>query len=381
MALARGTSGMAGMGASAGSMFAGLGGSPAAGLAGLGASYQSAYQNALQQNQDRYGQIMSGYGNALKAQGAGGQNILKGYRDLQSQVLGGLEGVEQSRLNEINDYYTSQGGLALSRLAGGMMGNTGVRQSALRGLMADQSKAETLLAGQMAQMRGDYQSQFGMAAQGFRQQNLRDTQGLRLNRLDFLNSIQSPYPDAGAYMQLASMYGNQMQAERDRADMMRLYEDQNALAGGPGVSPGTPGPAGLGYNPRPAPGYSSADFSGGGMPNSGASLYSPWASGGAGSAWGASRAELVPPSSPAYTGLQAFGGGGPIFGGGGGNALGAAAGPAAYLGGYDAGGYADPALMASGASILGGAMGAVSPLAGGLFGPALQAVGGLYGGL
>jgi hypothetical protein len=78
----------------------------------LGQAYNSAYQNALAQNSQMYGSIMSGYGNLGAAQGAAQGNITQGYGNLYGQTgsaYGQLQGAQMGNQNAINQGYTQAG--------------------------------------------------------------------------------------------------------------------------------------------------------------------------------------------------------------------------------------------------------------------------------
>lgn len=259
------------------------GGSAAGAIAGgkpgqLAANYQQAYNSALGMNQANYNNILKGYQDTLASQQTAFQGIQRGYAKTTNKVMDTLRGSNESNQQQITDLYASQQGSALNNLVSSGLGNSTVTSAVARGLAADESKARTASNNQFAQLQAGYLSQLGQAQLGFRAQAAQANSGLAQNQLQFMNSVQAQYPDAGMYAQLAQQYGMNQQAQRDRAAAMGM--------GGGGAAPG------LGYTPT-SPSYygSGAGATSFGSPGAGNSItgggfFNPWG-GSAGSGFGA----------------------------------------------------------------------------------------------
>lgn len=250
-----------------------IGGSPGA----LAGAYGSAYNAALNFNQANYGNILKGYQQTAGEQANAFRGIQRGYARTTNAVMGQIQGVDRAAQQQITDQYAQQQGSSLQALMNAGLGNSTVTSSVARGLTADESKSRVNLANQMAQLRAGYTSQLGQAQLGFRANAANANTGLAQDQLHWMNSVNSPYPDAGMYAQLAQQYGLNQQMQRDRAALSPV--------GGGGAAPG------LGYAPRAAP----ASYSGGpgefGSPGAGnsiaggASFFNPY-SGSVGSTFG-----------------------------------------------------------------------------------------------
>jgi hypothetical protein len=177
---------------------------PGAALMGVASNYASAYQDALQANQQNYQNVLQGYQQTLRDQQAAQQPILQGYRDLQSQVAGTIQGVDQSQRQAIADTYAQQRGQASQSLISRGLGNTTVQDAVNRGLTLDEQKAGVALSNQMAQLQAGYQSQLGGAALNYQNQAAMQNTALAGQQLGFMAGVQIPYPSASAYGSLAS---------------------------------------------------------------------------------------------------------------------------------------------------------------------------------
>lgn len=223
--------------------FMGLGGSASQSLANLGTGYANAYNSALAMNQQNYGNILSGYQTTLGQNADARAGIGSGYDKLLSDVLGGIGSMGQSRQRDLNAQYTQQSGAAAQQLVNRGLGNSTVQQSVQRGIGFDQARASNDLAEQVAMQTANFRSSLGQAGLGYRERMIQQNSADAMRQLDWMNSVQAQYPDAGQYAQLAQQFGAANQQEKDRA-----------LAMGRGMSNGPPSAAG-GYIP-----------SGGGMP-------------------------------------------------------------------------------------------------------------------
>lgn len=232
------------------------------GISGLNAAYGSQYA-ASNDFQNRMAQAMGqGWSNTAATQRRGLNAVGTGYDKLQSDVLAGIQGTDAAAKQQIQDSYAHQQGSATQGLINAGLGNSTVTSSVNRGLQADQEKAYVNLANQMAQLSAGYQSQIGQAGLGFKGNAVLANSQLAQNQLGWMNSVNAQYPDAGAYSQLAQMYGAQSQAEKDRHQMMNLYSGMGGGGFGGGQIGGTPG---LGYAPTRAPTVGMGNGGGGGV--------------------------------------------------------------------------------------------------------------------
>lgn len=359
--------------------FQGLGGTPQQAMAQLGTNYANAYNSAIAMNEANYGNILQGYqdvranqgnaqdaiaggytdlynqlqqsqqgitggyGEALKGLQGGGMQLAQGYSGLNNAVLGGIQGIGQSRARDIASSYQAQSGRLSNDLVSRGLGNSTVQSALQAGLAFNQERSQNDLAEQIAGLRAGYQSQLGLAGLGSQQQQLmaenqqrnlglgyqnqaalqlanQGQQGLDYrqralmgdtalaqNQLGWMNSVNSPYPDAGMYANLAQMYGAQQQAGTNAANDARLLAmGQRELRNNSGVNPALMTP----------PGY--ARSAGGGPPAS--AMMQTGTSGGGLFGAGGFGLGLAPAAAPNYqnlvgTGAGAFGGGIGGFGG------------------------------------------------------------------
>jgi hypothetical protein len=225
-------------------LFSGFGGSAQQSMANLGSNYANAYSSALAMNQQNYQNTLAGFQTTLDQNSNARAGIGTGYDQLLSSVLGGISNIGQSRQNDINAAYTQQSGALAQQLVNRGLGNSTVQGSMQRGVAYDQARASTDLANQIAQTTAGFQSQLGQAGLGYRERMIQQNDADAMAQLNWMNSVNAAYPDAGMYSQLAQQFGAANQQEQDRA-----------LAMGRGMS--NPPPSGGGYVP-----------SGGGMPAS-----------------------------------------------------------------------------------------------------------------
>lgn len=196
--------------------------------------YQGAYANALNLNQQNYANILGGYQNIMGNQQAAQQNIQAGYGALENQVLGGIQGIGASQSQAIQDVYAQQSGNSAQQMINSGLGNTTVQQSVQRGNVADEMKAQTALANQLAQLQAGYQTNIGMAGLNYANQANMQNTGLGSQQLGFMNSVNSPYPNAAAYGQLAMQQGYANQAKLMYGQMPKGM----GAAGGGGTAAG-----------------------------------------------------------------------------------------------------------------------------------------------
>lgn len=294
----------------------------------LAANYQNAYNQSLAQNQSNYNNIFSGYQGALASQQAAQKSLAGGYSQLYGDVLGKIQTQGDSRNQAIADQYRASSGQMNQTMIDRGLGNTTVTSAVQRGNNLDQAKAYNQNTEQIAGLQAGYMSQLGLAGLKNQQDSYMANTGLLNRQLDFMNSVQAHYPDAGLYAQLAeSNSGNRGAGNQGRG----------TFGGGGG---GTPG---LGYAPRAAPGY----YPSGDAPSygSGSGGFGAWAGTPFGSSGGSPYSDPFTGAGN-YAGATGTGSGGDYGGGGGGGWMGALA--SNYGGGgggatlndfYDAGGF------------------------------------------
>ncbi len=203
-------------------MLQGLGGNPQQAMAALGQNYSNAYQGALNLNANLFSGIQTGY-EALRGQlDKQYQDISGGYEKLYGDVLGKIAGTNQTNLTDIDTSYAAQAGKASQDMVSRGLGNSTVQQSIQRGIELDRQRARTASQNSFAQLQAQYMNQIGQGGLQARQQGAQTGAQLGQNQLNWLNTIQAPYPQAGAYQDLAKMYGAAMQGQQDRQAMQQL---------------------------------------------------------------------------------------------------------------------------------------------------------------
>lgn len=202
------------------------------GEAGLAASYNSAYNSALATNQQNYDNILAGYQQLMGNQQAAQQNITTGYNNLTTQVLGDIQGSNTAQVQMTDKSYAQQAAQASQQLTNSGLNNSTVVSSVQRGITFDQQLAQTNIANQFAQLTAQYQSSLGLAGLQYQDSANQQNTQLGVQQLNWMNSVQAPYPDAGAYSSLMSYYGQQDQANQDRQAMTDLYGQMLGASGG-----------------------------------------------------------------------------------------------------------------------------------------------------
>lgn len=309
-------------GSSGAGMLQGLNGNDPMGA--LANNYAKSYSDSLAMNKSNYNNILSGYQNALTSQQQAQQGVANAYTGLSNDVLSGIQGIGQARNQTIIDQARASSGQQNQQLINRGLGNTTVQSSVDRGIGYDRDKALNQNNEAIAGLRAQYQSQLGQAGIQQMANAYQQNTALTGRQLDWMNSVNAAYPDAGMYGQLAGMYGQRQQGM------------------GGGIMPGGGGGApGLGYMPRsgPAP-YGSGD--------------APMGGGGGGGGFGAWAGVPISDSGSGYGAYSDYGSGGNGIGllgsavnaGAGGNGLGllgSAMAPSSY------GGYGDAYGSAYGA--------------------------------
>lgn len=209
--------------------FPDLSGTPEQSLAALGPAYKSAYESARGFNEALYGLSDTGYRNLAAFNTSAAEAIQGGYTGLRDQVLGRISQTGQARATAIDDAYEQANAVSQQSLINRGLGNTTVLDSQRRSAVSDRERARTQLSNDLAEMTAGYQSNLGLA--GLRSQEQLLGQGLNLGyrHLDFLNSIQAPYPDAGMYAGLAQQFGGMIQSGLDRGLIRDQVAAQQAL--------------------------------------------------------------------------------------------------------------------------------------------------------
>lgn len=213
-------------------------------FSGGGKDYASAYQSALQMNSTNYNNILSGFQQTAAQNQAAQQGVQAGYGQLSNDVLGGIQNMDASQRQAINDQYAQQRGRTSQQLINRGLGNSTVQQSVDRGLVLDREKANVALTGQTQGINAQYRSQLGLAGLDYAGRAASQNTAQANQQLQWMNSVNAAYPNASAYAQMAMAKGQS--------------------GGGGGVGPGSTTFGG--------PVKSPVGSGGGGMPNNG-SLY------------------------------------------------------------------------------------------------------------
>lgn len=235
----------------------------------LAQSYAQSYNAALALNQSNYNNILKGYQDAINAQSQRQHNTQMQHYELENQIKNDLNLAGSTRRQEIQDQYAKLAGQQSQQLIDRGLGNSTVQASVNRGLALDEAKAQTDVAEQVANLRAQYGSNLGLARIAQHAQGSREATGLTEDQLNFMNSVQSPYPDAGLYASLAQQYEQARALEKQAGSG---YGFNPAYMGGGGASYGPADPnfgrpssglfgAGGGYaSPYPTGGGGYASF-------------------------------------------------------------------------------------------------------------------------
>lgn len=172
-------------------------------IGAVGASYDQAYNNALAMNQSNYNNILAGYQQSLATQTTAQQAISAGYTDLYNNVLDQVKNVGQARANDINAASDRNLARGSQQLIDRGLGNTTVQSSVARGVEADRNARQLDLSESVARMTGDYMSRLGGDRLSNMERNASNVTGQTNRQLEWMNSLQAKYPDAGLYASLA----------------------------------------------------------------------------------------------------------------------------------------------------------------------------------
>ena len=262
-----------------------------------GAIEAPSYQDAMNQAQQSYQNILSGYNSTLQSQMAAQKSITSGYNKLSKQVLGTIKGIDESQQQAIRDQYAKQMGTLDQSLISSGLGNTTVRGSMQRGLTLDEQKAQIALANQMAQLTAGYQSQLGLAGLNYRGQAAAQNTALSGQMLG----------------QMGQMRGQDYQYNLGVQGLANQYAIAMMRGGGGGPRGGGGHPSGGGGGPRGGGGSPSG---GGGSPSGGGDRGGRGSSGSGGSPYGYTTYQ---PDSSSYEDFPGTGDSGDDFGSAGGD--------------------------------------------------------------
>lgn len=269
---------------SAASINEGLAQAQNAGYGQMIAASQGAFDRLARGYGDTYSNLLNNTQGALNSFWNVNNNLQNstaqtsaGYGNLSNAVLSGINGLGSAQAQAIADQYTNLSGQQAQGLISRGLGNTTIQNSIQRGLGLDQAKAQNDLANQIASTRAGYQSQIGLQGLNFqgqadfananqqtiaaqyqanRAQQLANQSNIGLgvqqqgalvqnqntqNQLNWLNSIQAPYPNAQLYSQLITQAGQAGQAALDR------QQAQDALKAQIAAGNRMPLPTGGGY--------------------------------------------------------------------------------------------------------------------------------------
>lgn len=210
------------------------GGNPLLGIlggpAGLAQQYGQSYNSALQTNQQNYNNILQGY-----------QTVMNNVGNTLGQ--GGPLGVATPQEQLIQRQYQQNSGDAINQSINNGLGNSTAATAAQRGASFDAGQSTAGLLANLDQTYAGYEANLGQS------------------QLNFMNSVQVPYPNGAEYNQLYQQYGQQQAtaqqfALQQQAQQMALRSSGGRPSGG-GVStpqmPGMPGatqqPMGSGLTP------------------------------------------------------------------------------------------------------------------------------------
>lgn len=285
-------------------LFEGMGGSPEQALAALPGNYQRAYTSALEMNKANYDNILRGYQDTLARQQAADEAVGRGYTDVRRIVGEQIADTGRARATDIDRTYTALSGQTAQGLINRGLGNTTVQNALQAGIVGDRDRAQTNLANQMAELRAGYEGRLGLAEMGFQADKAARESALQQNQLQWMNSVNAPYPDAGLYSAIAQQYGAQQQAGADRNLLMQQLAQDRAFADRQAAR-------------ADEPAFSS--MTGGGASRGSGGFAGPQANyGGGGGAVGGGFGGYVPPALPASA--LSYGVSGPALSGAGGGA-------------------------------------------------------------
>lgn len=236
--------------------------------AGIASGYQQAYNNALAMNMANYNNIMAGYQQTAASRTTAQDAIAAGYTDLYNNVLSQVEQLGGVRRREIDDAAEQFLAKQSQQMIDRGLGNTTIQSSLEMGVEGDRGRRQTELSESLARQRADYMSNLGLAGLADRRRSVEADTAWSSRQLDFMNSVDAAYPDAGLYASLAKMAGDNAAAERSfgggsfggggggPAPKVGYVPDRGPYSGG-GLSPAAVTPSGM------APGGGYGGFFGG----------------------------------------------------------------------------------------------------------------------
>lgn len=128
---------------------------------GLMQRFDQWYGSAQGRNDDIYGRVQAAYPGVLDRTAQAADRINTGYGNLNAQVQAGLAGTGRAQQQAIDEQYARARGDMRQSMASRGLGNTTVRDSMDRGLLADKMKAEIALSDAQARQSAGYTAQLG----------------------------------------------------------------------------------------------------------------------------------------------------------------------------------------------------------------------------
>lgn len=182
-------------------------------------AYQNAYQTYINNANNFYNTITSGYKGLANTLNTTQQGITQGYNQLSQDVLGTIKGICQSQMQAVQCSFTKANAATQQQLINSGLGNSTVLQSAQRGNQMQEALAQTAVKNQFAQLYAGYQSNLGLAGLNYQNQAAQQQTALGQGELEnLLRYVNVMPPCANAYsqqywanlarMQAAPMPGN-----------------------------------------------------------------------------------------------------------------------------------------------------------------------------
>ncbi len=137
------------------------------------------------------------------------------YSNLQNQIQSQIAGVGKSQSQAIKDTYAKEKGDAEQGLTTAGLGNTTVKPSVERGLTLDESKAQTALQNQLAQLSTGWLGQIGSSQIGFQsgyaqqQQQYQQQQNLQAQGYAQQQSQQMQQNPLSGYLRFMTAHSGQ----------------------------------------------------------------------------------------------------------------------------------------------------------------------------
>ena len=194
--------------------YGGSGGGSGGGQTALDA-WQQAYNQALQANNQRYQDILTGYqdrSNQYQQNAAGLQNdLLNGYDARYQRNMASLNGLGQQEATDIQRRYGELGAANQQDITSRVLTGTTIMPSMRQGIAREQEAALLRLNERLQNQRIGLDSQLSgdalSAQERMGQSILNGTAGMQGDTLSFAERRNDPYPDYNMLAQLAQGYG------------------------------------------------------------------------------------------------------------------------------------------------------------------------------